>query len=79
MIKPDSPLKRLPVALGADQAFFVDGMRHAAEICEVSYKRLTANLAQLSKASEEEKLPTSYAEYFLDAWAFVELSGERRQ
>lgn len=72
MIKADSPLRRLPVGLGADQAFFVDGMRHAAEICEVSYIRLTENLSYLSRDAEVDKLPQSYAKYFLDAWAFVD-------
>ena len=72
MIGPNSPLRNLPVGIGAEQAFFFDGMRHAAELCELSYNRLTKQLSELSHAAEKDEIPTSYAAFYLDAWAFVD-------
>jgi hypothetical protein len=72
MIHRDSPLRNLPVGIGAEQSFFLDGMRHAAELCELSYSRLTKQLSELSHAAEKDEIPTTYATYYLDAWAFVD-------
>ncbi|HZX81352.1 MAG TPA: hypothetical protein VFE72_10415 [Lysobacter sp.] len=72
MLHVDSPLKNLPANLDRGQAFFFDGLRHAYEICEVSYSRLCRSLNELSHRVENNNIPNGYAEYYLDAWAFVD-------
>ena len=72
MLRSDSPLKNLPFNLDKGQVFFFDGLRHAFEICEISYQRLCKNLNALSSSVERDEIPNGYAEYYLDAWAFVD-------
>jgi len=72
MIASDSPFKNLPRNLDRKQAFFLDGLRHAVEICDLAYQRLTSGIAQLALTHGKVPQPDSYAVYFLDAWAFVD-------
>jgi len=78
MISPDSPFKNIPQNLDRKQAFFLDGIRHAAEICDLSYKRLTAGLHDLGLKPQGATTETTYAPYFLDAWAFVDAADRLR-
>ena len=72
MFKPDSPFLNLPANLDRRQAFYLDGIRHAFEIIEYAFSRLTNGLSDLGKNYSETNRPNSYAPYYLDAWAFVD-------
>lgn len=72
MFKPDSPFLNLPANLDRRQAFYLDGIRHAFEIIEYAFSRLTNGLSDLGKNYSEINRPNSYAPYYLDAWAFVD-------
>lgn len=72
MFKPDSPFLNLPANLDRRQAFYLDGIRHAFEIIEYAFSRLTSGLSDLGKNYSEINRPNSYAPYYLDAWAFVD-------
>lgn len=78
MISPDSPFKNIPKNLDRKQAFFLDGIRHAAEICDLSYHRLTAGLRDIALKPQGVPPEPSYALYFLDAWAFVDAADRLR-
>lgn len=69
----DSVLRQIPVNIDPKQTLFLDGIRHAVEIMDVAYDRLTdalTNLALHPPVSNE--LPTLSAHVFLDAWSFVD-------
>lgn len=72
MLKPDSPFNNIPSNTHPRQAFFLDGLRHAFEIAELSFSRLAAGLPALLDAQSNSTLPKSFAPYYLDAWAFVD-------
>lgn len=72
MFEPNSPLYNLPKNLERKQAFYLDGIRHALEIIEHAFLRLTNNLSELAKNHSKTNPPTNYASYYLDAWAFVD-------
>ena len=78
MITHDSPFRRIPKNLDRKQAFFIDGIRHAAEICELSYNRLTLGLYALSQKAADSVPEPTFAQYFLDAWAFVDAADRLR-
>lgn len=69
----DSVLRRIPVNLDSKKALFLDGIRHAVEIMDVTYGRLRNALTELAlhpPASNE--LPDVSAHAFLDAWGFID-------
>lgn len=69
----DSPFRNLPRQLDRRQAFFLDGMRHAAEISEISFRQLSLDLESLSRCESKRGAPDeTFAKYFLNAWAFVD-------
>jgi len=72
MFKPDSPFLNLPANLDRKQAFYLDGIRHAFEIIDYAFFRLSSSLNELGKNYSENNRPTSYVTYYLDAWAFVD-------
>ena len=73
MLSPFSPFRNIPFCLDPRQAFFLDGMRHAIEIADLSFKRLSKELEHISILSRKEGLPNeTFAKFFLDAWAFVD-------
>jgi hypothetical protein len=73
MISSDSVLRNLPSGLNRKQALFFDGLRHAAEIAEFSYRRLQETLATIATESYEtsERAPM-FTSAFVDAWAIVD-------
>ena len=80
MIALNSPLLRLPAGLDRKQGLFFDGMRHAAEVAELSYSRLRGVLTAI--ALDEPTRPvesTTRVAAFLDAWAFVDAVDRYRQ
>lgn len=72
MFKPDSPFLNLPANLDRKQAFYLDGIRHAFEIIEYAFSRLSSGLSELGRNYSETNRPNGYASYYLDAWAFVD-------
>lgn len=73
MFNADSPFLNIPDNLDRKQAFYIDAIRHAFEIIDYSFLRLTINLNELTIKHESESLrPNNYALYYLDAWAFVD-------
>lgn len=72
MFDLDSPFYNFPGNLDRKQAFYLDGMRHAFEIIECAFLRLTDGLRELVRNWSESNRPKSYALYYLDAWAFVD-------
>lgn len=78
MISKDSPFTRLPLNLDQKQAVFLDGLRHAAQIVDLSYKRLCAGLTHLVDNYNGPGRVDDFAHLFLDAWAFVDATDRFR-
>lgn len=69
----DSVLRRIPVNLVPKQALFLDGMRHAVEILDVTYGRLREALTHLAlNPPAQSDIPDIFAHVFIDAWGFVD-------
>lgn len=69
----DSVRRRIPVNLDPKQALFLDGIRLAVEILDVTYSRLRDTLTHLAlNPPLAGKLPNVFAHTFLDAWGFVD-------
>lgn len=74
MIETDSILRNLPSTIDRKQALFLDGIRHAADIATLAYKRLQATLTKIAtENSEEESIADLYTSAFLDAWSLVDV------
>lgn len=73
MIQPDSVLRNLPSGLNPKQALVIDGLRHAAEIANLAYRRLQQTLTQISVSVEDDPNEVHwYTAAFLDVWSFVD-------
>lgn len=69
----DSVLRRIPVNVAPKQALFLDGMRHAVEILDVTYGRLREALTHLAlNPPAQSDIPDIFAHVFIDAWGFVD-------
>ncbi|MDQ3820926.1 MAG: hypothetical protein M3362_25025 [Acidobacteriota bacterium] len=70
----DSPFCRLPYELDSTQRRFLEGIRFAIEMAQVSSLRLRETLAQLSLSNKgEQDIADSVAvTVFLDAWSVVD-------
>jgi len=69
----DSVLRRIPVNVAPKQAFFLDGIRHAVEILDVTYGRLRDALTHLAlNPPAQSDIPDIFAHVFIDAWGFVD-------
>lgn len=69
----DSVLRRIPVNVERKQAFFLDGIRHAVEILDVTYSRLRDALTHLAlNPPASNDIPDVFAHVFIDAWGFVD-------
>lgn len=69
----DSVLRRIPVNVERKQAFFLDGIRHAVEILDVTYNRLRDALTPLAlNPPASNDIPDVFARAFIDAWGFVD-------
>lgn len=73
MISEDSPLLRLPLGLVPDQKVMFDGIRHAAEISWLAFRRLDSALTWLVDAPVDDpgRKDVITAAY-LDAWSLVD-------
>lgn len=69
----DSVLKRIPVNVPPKQALFLDGIRQAVEIMDVTYGRLRDALTHLAlNPPAQNEIPDVFAHVFIDAWGFVD-------
>lgn len=78
MLSINSPFLNIPVALDRKQAVFLDGMRHAAQIVELSYTRLCQALTDLAVDQTITVGSAKFTHVFLDAWAFIDASDRFR-
>lgn len=78
MFTKDSAFLNLPAALNPKQAVFFDGMRHSAQIVNLSYSRLCRSLTELSLADSGVSEQCSFTHVFLDAWAFIDAADRFR-
>jgi hypothetical protein len=74
VIGKHSILGQLPSELNRKQAVFLDGIRHAAEMVDLSYTRLVQILTHIadSRTSQEQMMPRAFTAAYLDAWAIVD-------
>lgn len=75
MIDFDSPLRRLPPGLSPEQSITLDGIRHAAEVATLAYRRLTQALTQIAIDPPEpatEQSADAMTAVYLDAWAIID-------
>jgi hypothetical protein len=73
MIAHDSVLRNLPSDLDRKQALFFDGLRHAAEIAEFSYRRLQVTLATIAMQNHQpDERSSVFTSAFVDAWAVID-------
>lgn len=72
MLSDSSPFLNLPTALDPKQAVFLDGMRHAIEISDLSYRRLCHELTELAVKQSDGFESSKFTHIFLDAWAFID-------
>jgi len=69
----DSVLRRIPINFERKKAFFLDGIRHAVEILDVTYSRLRDALTHLAlNPPASNDIPDVFAHVFIDAWGFVD-------
>lgn len=78
MLDADSPLINIPTALDAKQAIFLDGLRHAAQIADLAYRRLCSSLKEQAIHSGADRASNSFVPIFLDAWAFIDAADRFR-
>ena len=78
MLSVDSPFLNIPAALDRKQAVFLDGMRHAGQIVELSYTRLCQALTDLSASGTAAEKSAGFTHVFLDAWAFIDATDRFR-
>lgn len=73
-IGPDSPLRKIPIALDRKQAFFIEGIRVSLEMIALAHERLQRALLSITNRTlanlpmEQDKLTSAV----LDAWSVVD-------
>lgn len=73
LIGRDSLLRKIPANCAPEQVRYLDGIRHALEIMDITYARLRKTLTTVSTSPPEPTtLPELIANLFLDAWSFVQ-------
>jgi len=72
MVRENSPLFELPKRLERKQLLYLDALRHAAEIVDMSYRRLQGNLTDIAHADDSNIDQNSHTLAFIDAWAIVD-------
>ncbi|WP_062063829.1 hypothetical protein [Cellvibrio sp. OA-2007] len=73
MLSTNSSFRRVPNTLNPKQTVFIDGIRHAADIIEISYSRMRELLTEIALSPpQSDKLQTVIPYVFLDAWAMVD-------
>lgn len=68
-IAEDSPLRKPPREFSRKQVLVLDGLRYAAEMCDIAYERLWQTLQGLPP---NEPLVRDTASVMLDAWSIID-------
>lgn len=76
MFQPNSPLLNLPKNLHPTQVIILDGIRHAIEIADFAYQRLTKRLTELAV---DKPADADHTQAFIDVWAIVDSIDRFRQ
>lgn len=77
LIPEDSPLRLLPMDLSRRQILYFDGIRYAAEMINLSYNRLFAQLMEIG-ATDRDVTTLDIATAMLDAWSIVDSTNRFR-
>lgn len=74
ILRPDSPLRKIPVALERKQAFFLEGIRVSLEIIEQAHSRLQDTLLALTNGllREEQSQSVVLTSAISDAWLVID-------
>lgn len=73
MLSDDSIIRKVPCRVNPKQALFIDGIRHAIEMIDLSYSRLRDNLTAIALDPPQSiELSKKVPYLFLDAWAMVD-------
>lgn len=78
MFSNESPFLNIPQALDARQALYIDGLRHAAQIADLAYRRLCSGLTQHVLLYCRDGKPGEFTYLYLDAWAFIDATDRLR-
>lgn len=78
MFSNESPFLNIPQELDARQALYIDGLRHAAQIADLAYRRLCSGLTQCVLSSCKGKKRSEFTYLYLDAWAFIDATDRFR-
>ncbi|MCS4505993.1 hypothetical protein NYO91_18085 [Arhodomonas aquaeolei] len=78
MFSNDSPFLNIPQALDARQALYIDGLRHAAQIADLAYRRLCSGLTEHVLSYCRNERPSEFTYLYLDAWAFIDATDRFR-
>ena len=77
LIPEDSPLRLLPTDLSRRQVLYFDGIRYAAEMVNLAYNRLFAQLMEIG-ATNRDVTTLDIATAMLDAWSIVDSTNRFR-
>lgn len=78
MFSNESAFLNIPQALDARQALYIDGLRHAAQISDLAYRRLCSELTQHVVSYCKNEKPGEFTHLYLDAWAFIDATDRFR-
>jgi hypothetical protein len=73
IVRSDSPLRRLPASLNRKQMLFLDGIRVAAEIVDLTYTRLVETLLRLADTdSADSGRGIAIISAIQDTWSIID-------
>ena len=78
MFSNESAFLNIPQELDSRQALYIDGLRHAAQIADLSYRRLCSGLSQHVLSYCNKEIPGEFTHLYLDAWAFIDATDRFR-
>jgi hypothetical protein len=74
----DSALKRLPQSVPIEKVMYLDGLRYAAEMVELSYSRLCDGLLAIAREDDEQKHRLLSVQVLHDAWSIIDSADRLR-
>lgn len=72
IIRSDSVLRRIPIALSRRQALFIEGIRFSIEMADLAHRRLRETLPKLTKMEDSPEEVPATVSAMLDAWSIVD-------
>jgi hypothetical protein len=72
IIERDSPIYHLPQSIDLTQALYLDGIRFAIEMIDLSFTRLQETLWYLSTQQQGKNLDTAITAALHDSWSIVD-------